>query len=61
MMLNSDLQVLQERYVEIISKFKLYQGYNKTINKFPEYKPDPLKVIVRHKEKEAGEKKENFK
>ena len=23
------------------------QGYNKTISKFPEYKPDPIRIAVR--------------
>jgi hypothetical protein len=28
------------------------KGYNKTLEKFPEYKEDPLKEVVRQKEKE---------
>jgi hypothetical protein len=35
------------------------KGYNATINKFPEYKGDPEKVIL--KKKEPEEKKESFK
>ena len=30
------------------------KGYNKTLNKFPEYKPDPMKVAMRKKEVEGG-------
>lgn len=32
------------------------KGYNKTIDKFPEYKEDPLKIAVRKKEEEKEEK-----
>jgi len=35
------------------------QGYNKTINKFPEYKPDPIKIAVR-KIDDGKEKKEAY-
>lgn len=35
------------------------KGYNATINKFPEYKGDPEKIIM--KKKEPEEKKESFK
>lgn len=35
------------------------QGYNKTINKFPEYKPDPLRIAVR-KFDDGKEKREAF-
>jgi len=35
------------------------QGYNKTINKFPEYKPDPLRIAVR-KIDDGKEKKEPY-
>jgi len=34
------------------------KGYNKTINKFPEYKPDPIKQATRNRE---VSKKESFK
>jgi len=34
------------------------QGYNKTINKFPEYKPDPMRIVTRVKEET---KKETYK
>jgi len=36
------------------------QGYNKTINKFPEYKPDPIKIAVR-KFDDPASKKEPYK
>jgi len=36
------------------------QGYNKTINKFPEYKADPIKVAVRQIE-DPSSKKDPFK
>jgi hypothetical protein len=36
------------------------QGYNKTIDKFPEYKPDPIKQAVR-KIEDPSKKKESFK
>lgn len=32
------------------------QGYNKTINKFPEYKPDPIKIAVRKFDDPAAKK-----
>lgn len=41
------------KYESICLHFKLFkislnkQGYNGTIDKFPEYKPDPLKPLVR--------------
>jgi len=34
------------------------KGYNKTISKFPEYKPDPMRIVTRKKE---DTKKESFK
>ena len=36
-------------------------GYNKTIDKFPEYKPDPMKFAVRNKSAEAGEDRGKWK
>jgi hypothetical protein len=33
------------------------RGYNKTLDKFPEYKEDPLKVVVRKKTPETDERK----
>jgi len=36
------------------------QGYNKTIAKFPEYKPDPIRMAVR-KFEDPSKKKESFK
>jgi len=35
------------------------QGYNRTINKFPEYKPDPIHIAVR-KFEDPAKKKEAF-
>jgi hypothetical protein len=37
------------------------KGYNKTIDKFPEYKEDPLKFAMRRKTSPDEEAKPNFK
>lgn len=33
------------------------RGYNKTLAKFPEYKEDPMRVVVRKKETEGSDEK----
>ena len=33
------------------------RGYNKTLDKFPPYKEDPLKVVTRKKEPEGGDER----
>lgn len=33
------------------------RGYNKTLDRFPEYKADPMKVVIRKKTPEADERK----
>jgi len=33
------------------------KGYNKTLDKFPEYKEDPMKFVVRKKDIEGSEEK----
>ncbi len=36
------------------------RGYNKTINKFPEYKPNPMRVLQRKKPVEGEEDRPNW-
>ena len=37
------------------------KGYNRTLDKFPEYKPDPMKPLERKKPVEGAEERPNFK
>lgn len=36
------------------------KGYNKTLNKFPEYKADPMRVAIRKKEVEGGDDRKDW-